>query len=151
MGVVDAAHSIDTDEVLAELQESLSLVFARARSFWKESAARIDPDLQPAGYKLLTVIARTGESNAHKLAEHLEVDKSVVSRQVRMLEELGFLESRPDARDGRLRVLTATAKASALLAEVRRENVHRLHGMVASLTPDEMLTAAKVFRVLADG
>ena len=75
----------------------------------------------------------------------------LISRaQVRMLEEAELLESRPDERDGRLRVLSATPSACEALAEVRREYGTRLQAVVDELTPDEIQAASKVFRLLAE-
>jgi DNA-binding MarR family transcriptional regulator len=108
------------------------------------------PDLQPSGYKLLAYIARNGDTSAHRLADLFEMDKSVVSRQIRMLEEFGLLQSRPDERDGRLRVLTATPEASAVLAQLRAENAERMRSVLAELTPEEVQAASKVFRLLAE-
>ena len=142
--------SPEVDRALADLQTHLNLIFARTRTLWKESAARIDPELQVGGYKLLTFIDRAGTASAHELADRFEMDKSVISRQVRMLEELGLLESRPDERDGRLRVLTPTAQACAALAELRRDHSIRLREIVEELTPDEIAAASKVFRLLAE-
>lgn len=150
---MSAAESVllpANDDALADLQANLNLTFARARSLWKEAAARVHPDLQPSGYKLLMFITRVGESNAHQLAECFEMDKSVISRQVRMLEDHGFLESRPDDRDGRQRVLTPTPQACAVVAELRSENVHRLREVLAGLTSTEVQAASKVFRILAE-
>lgn len=138
------------DQVLIEFQGHMNLLFARARTEWKEAAAYVDPQLQPAGYKLLMFIARVGSANAHQLAESFEMDKSVVSRQVRMLEDLGLLESRADDRDARLRVLTATPKARSALAELRGRNASRLRGVLDDLTPDEIQAASKVFRLLIE-
>lgn len=146
----DAAVSQDVDSALGDLQTHLNLIFARTRSLWKESAARVDPELQVGGYKLLTFIERAETANAHELAERFEIDKSVISRQVRMLEELGLIESRPDERDGRLRVLTATPSARAALTELRRDHATRLRTVVAELTQDEIAAASKVFRLLAE-
>ncbi|GAA5146864.1 hypothetical protein GCM10025768_06040 [Microbacterium pseudoresistens] len=148
--VESVAHDEDLDEVLAEFQGDLNLIFTRARSLWKESAARIHPDLQPAGYKLLSHIARAGSASAHLLSERFELDKSAVSRQIRMLEDLGLVASRPDEHDGRLRVLTATAEAEAALVGVRRAHVDRLRRILAELTPEELRAASKVFRLLAE-
>lgn len=145
-----AVESADVDTALGDLQTHLNLIFARTRTLWKESAARIDPELQVGGYKLLTFIERAESANAHELAERFEMDKSVISRQVRMLEELGLIESRPDDRDGRLRVLTPTPAACAALAELRRDHASRLRTVVAELTPDEIQAASKVFRLLAE-
>ena len=105
--------SLDLDASLGEFQVRLSMIFGRARAQWKESAARVHPDLQPAGYKLLSFIARSEQANAHQLADLFEMDKSVISRQVRALEEWGLVVSRPDDRDARQRVLTATPAAQA--------------------------------------
>jgi len=150
MAAADTAMPTDVDNALAEFQGHLNLIFARARSLWKESAARIHPDLQPSGYKLLTHIARAGSANAHQLADSFEMDKSVVSRQVRMLEDLGLLESRPDDQDGRQRVLTATPSACETLADLRGGHADRLRGILAELTPEELQAASKVFRLLAE-
>ncbi|WP_313357541.1 MarR family transcriptional regulator [Microbacterium sp.] len=138
------------DDALADFQGHLNLIFARAKTLWRESAARMHPDLQPSGYKLLAYIARTGGANAHQLAELFEMDKSMVSRQIRMLEEFGLLESRPDERDGRLRVLTATAGAQEALGQLRAENAERMRAVLAELTPDEVQAASKAFRLLAE-
>lgn len=146
----EAAMSSDVDTALSDLQTHLNLIFARTRTLWKESAARIDPELQVGGYKLLTFIERADQANAHELADKFEMDKSVISRQVRMLEELGLLESRPDERDGRQRVLTATPAACAALAELRRDHATRLRTVVAGLTQDEIAAASKVFRLLSE-
>jgi DNA-binding MarR family transcriptional regulator len=146
----EAVGQADVDSALGDLQAHLNLIFARTRSLWKESAARVHPELQVAGYKLLTFIARAGTANAHELAERFEMDKSVISRQVRMLEELELLESRPDERDGRLRVLSATPAACAVLAEVRSEYGIRLQAVVDQLTPAEIQAASKAFRLLAE-
>ena len=144
------AAPADVDEALAEFQSQLNLMFAKARTLWKESAARVHPELQPAGYKLLTFIARSGGTNAHQLSECFEMDKSVVSRQVRMLEELGLLESRADERDGRLRVLTAAPRALEMLAALRADHAERMRSAMTGLTPAEIEVASKVFRVLAE-
>ncbi|MDT0158226.1 MarR family transcriptional regulator [Microbacterium sp. ARD32] len=138
------------DETLADFQAHLNLIFARARTLWKESAARIHPDLQPAGYKLLAYIARTGDASAHRLAELFEMDKSVVSRQLRMLEDFGLIESRPDERDGRQRVLTARPEAAQALAQLRSETAERMRSVLAELTSDEVQAASKVFRLLSE-
>jgi len=146
----DAVASPDAETALGDLQTHLNLIFARTRTLWRESAARISPELQVGGYKLLTFIDRAGSVSAHELAERFEMDKSVVSRQVRMLDDLGLIESRPDERDGRLRVLTATPSACAALAELRRDHGVRLRAVVAELTPEEIHAASKVFRLLSE-
>nr|WP_201471121.1 MarR family transcriptional regulator [Microbacterium hydrocarbonoxydans] len=150
MATTEAVTAPDLEDAIGDLQSHLNLIFARTRTLWRESAARIAPELQVGGYKLLTFIERAGTANAHELAERFEMDKSVISRQVRTLEELGLIESRADERDGRLRVLTATPAAQTALAELRQEHGWRLRAVLAELTPDEINAASKVFRLLSE-
>ena len=95
-------------------------------------------------------IARNDGTSAHELVERFEMDKSVVSRQVRMLEDLGLLESRPDDADGRQRVLTATPQARAALAELRREHAARLRDALGDVTREEIHATTRVFQALSE-
>lgn len=150
MSPLEQPEPLDIDGALEELQGQLNLIFAKARLLWKDAAAAIHPDLQVSGYKLLTVIARSGGTSAHELSGRFDMDKSVISRQVRTLEELELIVSRPDEHDGRLRVLTATPKACAALGEVRGGYAARLRGAIGTLSIDEVEIASKVFRILAE-
>lgn len=143
-------EAVSGESAVVELQGHLNLLFSRARTQWKEDAARVDPQLQPAGYKLLMFIVRTGSTNAHELADRFEMDKSVISRQVRMLEELGLLESHPDELDGRQRVLTPTPHACAVLAERHGDHAERLRTALAGLAREEIEAAFKVLRLLSE-
>lgn len=147
---VGLAAASDAENALADLQDLMGVVFARARTLWKESAASLHPDLQVAGYKLLTYIDQAGTASAHHLAERFDMDKSVVSRQVRMLEDLGLLESRPDERDGRLRVLSVTPQASTALRTLRHDYAVRMRAGIGALTAEEIRAASKVLALLAE-
>lgn len=135
-----------TGEAIADVEDQLSVLFGRIRVVWKESAQQVHPDLQPAGYKLLAAIARLGTTNAHALADMFEMDKSVISRQVRMLEDLGLVESRPDERDGRVRVLVASTRAQELVQQVRDRNQQRLRDVLVDRPEAELRSFADLLR-----
>jgi DNA-binding MarR family transcriptional regulator len=142
-----AAESPESvDEAIADVEDELSMLFSRIRTVWKESAQQVHPDLQPAGYKLLSAITRLGTTNAHVLAETFEMDKSVVSRQVRMLEDLGLVETRIDERDGRVRVLVATSRAHELVQRVRDGNQQRLRDVLVDRPEAELRSFADLLR-----
>ncbi|MGH3704153.1 MAG: MarR family winged helix-turn-helix transcriptional regulator [Agromyces sp.] len=146
--VTEASPALD--EAIAEVEEQMSVLFSRARLIWKEAAQQVHPDLQPAAYKLLSTIVRHGSANAHVLAEMFEMDKSVVSRQVRMLEELGLVETRADERDGRVRVLVATPVAEQRVREVRDRNQQRLRGVLLDRPETELRSFAQLLRSIAE-
>ena len=144
----EASHGID--EAIADVEDELSMLFSRIRTVWKESAQQVHPDLQPAGYKLLSAITRLGTTNAHVLAETFEMDKSVVSRQIRMLEDLGLVETRIDERDGRVRVLVATPKAFELVQSVRDRNQQRLRDVLVGRPEAELRSFADLLRSIGN-
>ena len=146
--VTEASHGID--EAIADVEDELNMLFSRIRTVWKESAQQVHPDLQPAGYKLLSAITRLGTTNAHVLAETFEMDKSVVSRQIRMLEDLGLVETRIDERDGRVRVLVATPKAFELVQGVRDRNQQRLRDVLVGRPEAELRSFADLLRSIGN-
>ncbi|KQO96887.1 MarR family winged helix-turn-helix transcriptional regulator [Leifsonia sp. Leaf264] len=99
------------DSAIVEVEDAMAVLFARAGATWRDYAACVHPELQPAGYKILSALVRLGPTTNGALAEMLATDKSVMSRQVRWLQDKGLVESRADAADGRIRVLAATPEA----------------------------------------
>ena len=70
--------------------------------------ARLGPEPEEMpGWKfaVLNLLAREGEQRLGQVAAHLEVDPSVASRQVAMLEQLGHVTRRPDPADRRAQLL----------------------------------------------
>ncbi|MET4156875.1 MarR family winged helix-turn-helix transcriptional regulator [Agromyces sp. PvR057] len=146
--VTEASPAVD--EAIADVEEQMSMLFNRARLLWKEAAQKVHPDLQPAAYKLLSTIVRLGSANAHVLADMFEMDKSVVSRQVRVLEELGLVETRADEHDGRVRVLVATPLAEERVREVREGNQRRLREVLLDHPESELRSFATLLRRIAE-
>lgn len=146
--MVEDRAAVDT--AIAEVEEGMSVLFSRAHTVWRDAAARIHPDLQPVGYKILSAIVRLGQTNAHLLAETLELDKSVVSRQVRMLEENGFLVSRADERDGRARVLVPTPLAQERVTAVRADRQNQLRELLKTWPEHELRLFAEMLRRIGE-
>ncbi len=139
------------DEAIAEAEDQLGVLFGRVRLVYKEAAAQIHPDLQPVGYKILSSIVRLGETNASALAIALETDKSIVSRQLRTLEEAGLISIRVDPADARARVLAPTPEAVEKVGAARARQQERLRGLLASRPEDEVRTFAGILRLISAG
>ncbi|MET0974267.1 MAG: MarR family winged helix-turn-helix transcriptional regulator [Leifsonia sp.] len=135
---------VSTEQAIADVEGQLSALFNRARAGWKDYAASVHPDLQPAGYKILGTLVRGGPAHAGALAEQLHTDKSVISRQVRLMEQLGLVESRADETDGRARVLAATPMALEKVSEVRRNNQARLYELLRTWPEDDIRKFAEL-------
>lgn len=114
----DADPAAGVAAALAETEEQMLELGTNLRGALRAAATRVDPALQPFGLKILRALRRCGPTHASALAELLDVDRSVISRQARLLEELGLLELATDPADGRARFLAATPLALERLSAV---------------------------------
>lgn len=149
-GAHEGARGAELDQAIAEVEQQFGYLFQRVRLRWKSLAAKVHPDLQPIGYKILSALTRSGPTHAGALAEHLSTDKSVMSRQVRVLEELGLVESRADERDGRARVLAATPEGARRIREVSADTQAELHQLLKSWPEHDIRKFAELLARLAD-
>ncbi|MCU1409669.1 MAG: MarR family transcriptional regulator [Rhodoglobus sp.] len=147
----DAAAQGGVDEAIAEVEQQLAVLFGRARLLWKDAAAQVHPELKPVGYKILSTIVRLEETNAYVLADVLETDKSVVSRQVRMLEDARLVVSRADDKDGRARVLSPTPSAVALVRAAQARQQDRLRDLLRSRPANEVRDFAGMLELISAG
>jgi DNA-binding MarR family transcriptional regulator len=115
------------DEAIAGVEQQFAVMFTRVKSSMKERAARVHPALQPLAYNVLSTLVRSGPTHASALAELLDLDKSIISRQANLLEELGFLERRPDPEDRRATYFAATPSAIERVTEVRLADQRMLY------------------------
>ncbi len=122
-----AAPAAEVDQAIASVEEQFTILFNRVSAGMRDRAARVHPDLQPVGFKLLSTLVRTGPVHAGALAGMLATDKSVVSRQVRILEDLGLIERKVDPSDRRASFLVATPPAIEKVNEARAADQAHLY------------------------
>ncbi|WP_168197208.1 MarR family winged helix-turn-helix transcriptional regulator [Agromyces laixinhei] len=140
----------DAERAIAAVEQQFGRLFHRVRANWKRYAAELHPDLPPLGYKVVSSLATAGPAHASALAEKLHTDKSVLSRQIRTLEELGLVESSVDEHDARVRVLAATSEAAARVAEIRAGSQAELRERLREWEPQEIATFAELLGRLGD-
>lgn len=110
---------VGRDDIVADIISEFSEVIAFARSRWARYAEDVHADLRGVGLIMLQVITRKGPLTATGIAQMLDMDKAVVSRQVAKLRELGLVEAEPAAEDRRVVLLTASSHAHELLDGIR--------------------------------
>ena len=79
------------------------------------SATFADVPGGPRGYQVLAAAAREEPGSQLALAQHLGVDRTVMTYLLDSLAEAGLVERRPDPADRRARRIVATARGRALL------------------------------------
>jgi DNA-binding MarR family transcriptional regulator len=121
----------DSDAFLA-IEHELGTLLRRARAMSAEIGRQVHPGLDPEAYGLLAGIHDSALARASDLAGHFRVGKATVSRQLKVLIELGLVERRPDPADGRAHVLALTAEGRRRLESARGARRERWHGLLAT-------------------
>jgi DNA-binding MarR family transcriptional regulator len=89
---------------------------ALSRSYAKAVAATFaEVPGGPRGYQVLAAAAREEPGSQLALAQHLGVDRTVMTYLLDSLAEAGLIERRPDPADRRARRIVATARGRVLL------------------------------------
>jgi DNA-binding MarR family transcriptional regulator len=144
----DTGPSAGVAEALTEVEEQMMELAAYVRGAFREAATNIDPALQPFGLKILRLLRRCGPMHASALAESLDVDRSVISRQARLLQDLGLLELAADPADGRARFLAATPLAIEKMSALPGGDRSFIHARLAGWPEADLHRFAQLLKRL---
>lgn len=98
-----------------ELEQQLALLARRLSKPVRLPGESGFTVLDRPAYQALWRIVDEGPLRSTALAKLLGIDLSVVSRQVKSLEEVGFVERQPDPVDARAALVSATESGHAAL------------------------------------
>lgn len=101
------------------LTASIAQLIRTGRHVSTRAAAQLYGELPSYGWTLLLPLEQDGDQRCSALAARAGVDVSVASRQLAVLERGGYVERRPDPRDGRATLLRLTPQGSEALAATR--------------------------------
>lgn len=101
------------------------------------------------GYQVLSAAAKGAVSSQLALAQHLGVDRTVMTYLLDDMEAAGLIERRPDANDRRVRQVFATATGATLLAELDERLEHAEDDLLSPLTARERTTFRSQLRAVA--
>lgn len=139
IATADPATSV---EHVRTIERELRRLLSRARAVSRHTAAAVHPRLDPALYALLMDIVANAPIRSVELAHHRGVSKSVISRQVAALENLGLIARHTDPTDARASVIALTAeghKAARTIDTARRDHLKRLFD---DLSPEDLAQIA---------
>lgn len=98
-------------EVIGEVEKQFGTMVVNARNNIRARAAAIHPDLQPTGFKVLTILSHSGPVQQVALAHEVGTDKAVMSRTIKQLVALGLVTRTADPGDGRALLVAMTPEA----------------------------------------
>jgi DNA-binding MarR family transcriptional regulator len=137
---------VDDDSEYAAISHELTMFVRRAIRMQDK---RRDPNglgLDRAAYHLLGRLATEGPGRLSTIAADMDVDLSVVSRQVAALEAAGLVERESDPTDRRASRVTATDAGLELFHRNRAQLRGKLRGLLADWTEAERIEFARLMR-----
>ncbi len=102
-----------------ELEQQLTLLARRLSKPVRLAGQSGFTVLDRPAYQALLRIVEEGPLRSTALAKLVGVDLSVVSRQVKSLEDVGFVQREPDPLDARAALVSATESGASALAFAR--------------------------------
>jgi len=106
-------------------------------------------DLNLTGWRVLLTVADRPGITAQELSEYSGLDKMIVSRAVRALEEQGRLVREGSESDRRMRHLSLTDEGWKVYAKVARAAVAREAQIYDRLSPRELATLRRLLKKLS--
>ncbi|MCD9623666.1 MarR family winged helix-turn-helix transcriptional regulator [Rhabdothermincola salaria] len=135
------------------LNESISALarFTRSRKLDALHAERAGVSLNFPAFSVLGRLVADGPLGVGELGRRSHMAPNALSRQVKVLEDAGYLERRAHPDDGRSWVLAATPDGRAAHRRLREANETMLARQLRDWTDDDMdALAAGLERLVAD-
>lgn len=102
-------------DAIREVENQISALFTNGRTFVRQAAKLVHPELQPSGLHLMRMMEKCGPMRPSTLAEHMDVDRSAISRLINGLDDLGLIERTPDPKDKRAQMIALTEEGKQRL------------------------------------
>lgn len=99
------------------IELELRTLVRRIRTTKAELARFIAPELVPSAYTVLTLVADRQPTRAGEIVDVLDMDKSVISRHLATLAELGLVQRDCDPEDRRSHTVSLTERGRRKVSE----------------------------------
>ncbi|MFG2817981.1 MarR family winged helix-turn-helix transcriptional regulator [Kitasatospora sp. NPDC048365] len=135
------------------VEREVGVLFRRGRARAAEMSRMVHPSLEGVAYSMLGFIWQAGRVRVTDIGLHFGVGKATISRQIKVIEELGLVVREADPQDGRsfLVSLTPEGETRFLAArEVRLERLRRLLGTWETVDVRQFAQLLERFNTLTD-
>jgi DNA-binding MarR family transcriptional regulator len=145
--------AVGAEEGIADVEHALERLFRLtvSRSIHNRQSTAVGANITRAGYAVLRVVEEAGELSLGEVARLCNMDPAAVGRQVRALEEEGFVARVADADDARVVLVRLTEQGRDVyrrIVDVRR--IHMAEVLSAWSAKDRANLATLVERLVDD-
>jgi DNA-binding MarR family transcriptional regulator len=104
----------------------------------------------PRGYQVLAGAVQRRSGTQLALAQHLGIDRTVMTYLLDDIERAGLIQRRPDPADRRARQVVVTGKGEALVEELQQELRRAEEHVLGGLFGDDRETFRALLRTVAE-
>ncbi|ARJ05790.1 MarR family transcriptional regulator [Humibacter sp. BT305] len=140
----------DRQRSLARVEDDMVRIVRSVRAGIVRNATAFCPEVQPSGYSVMTYIAGHHPTPPSAIVAHTGMDKSAVSRQLRILKDLGFVTSSPDPSDKRADLFSPTPEALDRLERLRVEAKAAYADVFEGWADDDLARFAELLTVFTE-
>jgi DNA-binding MarR family transcriptional regulator len=145
----DDAPRSDVERVITGIRSVIGT--AKSPRAHQRQVTETGVPVERAGVVALAILADRGPLRLSELAAALQVDISTASRQVRKLEDAGFVARTADELDRRASLLHLTDQGRDAQRRLRAHWHSRIRHALDDLTPDEQASLADLLERFAAG
>ena len=106
---------------IRDVENQISALFTNGRTFLRQAARLVHPDLLPSGLHLMRMLDKCGPMRPSTLAGQMDVDRSAISRLITSLDELGLIERTPDPKDKRAQMVAISEEGKQRLDALKSD------------------------------
>jgi DNA-binding MarR family transcriptional regulator len=138
----------DVDAIERALEQLLRLNASRKVHARQVAAAGVR--ISPPGLALLRRIQEEGPLSLGELARRTEMDPAATGRQIRQLEEEGFVQRGPSTDDGRVTVVRVTPAGREARRRIGEVVGSHMEGVIAAWSAEDRAALAELLTRLVD-
>ncbi|PUA41152.1 MarR family transcriptional regulator [Paenibacillus elgii] len=128
------------------LGEQLNALISASHALNVRAAARFDSSLQPAAFHIVRWLYSYGPTNAATLAEATAMDRSSVSRLVKQLQSLEYVNREASPKDGRGIVLSLTEYGQQKIIDALKEKESIFYERLSDWEDAELIDFIQMLR-----
>ena len=140
----------EIDIAVAAIEQAFARLFLVVKARMREAAATVDSEIQPATWTVLRQVLREPAGHPGDIVLATGMDKSAVSRHLKLLRSRGLVEMSHSAEDGRSVVVTPTESARAGAAIAAELWNQRYRGFLESWSTEDLATFTRLLDRFAD-
>jgi DNA-binding MarR family transcriptional regulator len=139
-------------EALEQIERSMGQIGRAGSSVMaaRRRAARAGVEVTAPGMGILGVLERGGSQRVSVIARRAGMVGTLVSRELRSLDQAGYVARRADGTDGRVVVVSITTKGRDAYRRLRAASVSAAGEALAGWRADELAELARLLARMAD-